>query len=311
MSPITDSTSHILKRLAKAYYPSTSRKRPAGVKLHTVISLRDTLPLETEVTPQRMHDNKAFAEWTLEPGTLSLFDLGYMDVGRLVDAANAGAGFLTRMKMNQNPEIVRVHRGISTRAAKGLGVGDALMEDVLAPKKGVLDLDVRLTSGKKSAIVRCVCLEEEEGERHWYLTTIDRDVLSAHDIGETYRIRWAVELLFKQMKSGLGLDAILAWKPSAVMALLYAKVVSLCLVRLLELAVEERYGRYATTQLALTLTLSRCTPLLLSYFMQQQGLTLEVFEERLLTIARMVAKSRNQRRERAKRKRAQALGSAP
>jgi len=38
---ITDSTCHMLKRLASAWAPSTSRKRPAGIKLHTVISLSD------------------------------------------------------------------------------------------------------------------------------------------------------------------------------------------------------------------------------------------------------------------------------
>jgi len=84
----------------------------------------------------------------------------------------------------------------------------------------------------------------------------------------------------------------------------------LCLARLLELSVEERVGPHATTQLALLLTLSRSMPLLLGFFMQQRGVTLEQFEDRIIMIASIVARSRRQRRERQKQKQRQALGTA-
>ncbi len=71
---------------------------------------------------------------------------------------------------------------------------------------------------------------------------------------------------------------------------------------------EEKHGQYATTQLALLLTLSRSMPILLGVFMQQEGVTLAEFENRLLMIASIVARSRRQRRERKKRKQRQALG---
>ena len=47
----------------------TSKVRPAGFKFHTVISLRDDLPLHTEIGAQRVHDNRAFPESTMEAGT--------------------------------------------------------------------------------------------------------------------------------------------------------------------------------------------------------------------------------------------------
>ncbi len=92
--------------------------------------------------------------------------------------------------------------------------------------------------------------------------------------------------------------------------MIYAKVVAISLGRLLELVMEQRHGPRATKQLALMLTLTRATPLLLSYFMFQQGTTLEQLEERLVNIAWVVARSRSQRRERVKRKREQAIGRA-
>jgi hypothetical protein len=307
---LTDSTCKLLKRLAKAWAPSTSRKRPAGFKFHAVVSLREGLPIAAEVTPQRTHDNRAFPEETLEPETLSLFDLGYLDVPRFIDAIGRGAHFLTRLKDSHDPEIVRVHLGAgSRRAVRGKRLDEALEPCLLEPnRQGLIDLDVRLCAQGKQAIARVVAVEDDDGNRHWYLTTVPRDVLTPREVADAYRLRWEIELFFKQLKSGLGLKAILAWRPSAVLALVYAKVTALCLVRLLELSVQERHGPHATNRLALMLTLTRATPLLFGYFMQQQGVTLEQLEERIILIASIVAKSRNQRRDREKRKREQALG---
>jgi len=50
-------------------------------------------------------------------------------------------------------------------------------------------------------------------------------------------------------------------------------------------------------------------PLLLGFFMQQRGVTLEQFEDRIIMIASIVARSRRQRRERQKRKQRQAIGT--
>ena len=132
---------------------------------------------------------------------------------------------------------------------------------------------------------------------------------TAASIIEAYKTLWIVELLFKQLKSGAGLTALLAWRPSAVASFIYAKVVALCLTRLLQLSVEEHAGPYATTQLALILTLSRSVPLLMSFFMMRRGVTFAQLEQRILLIAKIVARSRNQRRERAKRKRFRSIGS--
>ncbi len=307
---ITDSTCHMLKRLAKAWAPSTSRKRPAGIKFHTVMSLCDHLPLHGEITAQRVHDNKAFFESSLEEGTLSLFDLGYIDVERFIEATKRGAYFVTRLKENHEPVIVRVHLGAgSKREARGKTISEALKDPTILDStwEGTIDLDVRLEHGTSSAIVRAVSIEDEEGTRHWYLTNVGRDTLSPTDIAETYRLRWEVELLFKQVKSGAGLSEILAWRPSAVAAFIYAKLVGLCLMRLLDLSVAERPG--VRGHLALMLALSRSMPLLLSIFMLQRGVTLQQLEERLLMIAEIVARSRNRRREREKRRRREAIGS--
>jgi hypothetical protein len=116
-----------------------------------------------------------------------------------------------------------------------------------------------------------------------------------------------VELVFKQMKSGMGLDAILAWRPSAVTALIYSKIAALCLVRLLEIAAKSQNDKLLT-RVALVLVLSRSVPLLMTYSLMSDGVTVEQLEDRLMLIATTIARSRNQRRERARRKREASIG---
>jgi IS4 transposase len=308
---VADSTSVLLRKLARHWAPSTSKKKPAGVKWHTVISLKDGVPFAERLTEQRLHDSVGLPDGALAPGTLTLFDLGYLDVTRFIDAIERGAHFLTRLKTNHNPIIARVYEGKGDRVkVRGMRLDEALEQGLLLDEAGALDLDVRLETGERSAIARVVAELAPDGEFHWYLTSVGRDILTVDDVVEAYRLRWAVELYFKQLKSGLGLETIQASRPSAVAALIYTKLIALCLARLLELSIEEKEGRRATTQLALVLALTRCAPLLFADSLIRRGVTLAQLEERLMLVATVVARSRNQRRERARRKREASIGTA-
>jgi IS4 transposase len=248
----------------------------------------------------------------MAPGTLSLFDLGYIDVERFISAIERGAHFLTRLKSTHNPTVVDVHVGKGTkRAMRGHPLDALLADGRLRADRGVIDLDVLLTSRGKEAVARVVGIEHDDGsEIHWYLTSVDRDLLSGPDVAETYRLRWTIELLFKQLKSGAGLETILAWRQPAVMALIYAKVIALCLARLLELSLREDGNDEIRPRLAMMLVLTRGISLLYTWALMGRGVTLEQLEERLKLIAETVAKARNQRRERERRKREQTLGRA-
>lgn len=305
-----DSTCHLLNRLAQVWAPSTSTKRPAGIKLHTVIALRDSLPVgDIQTTPQRRHDNAAMPACAIGPGVLTLFDLGYIDVRRFIDMTESGAFFVTRLKESHNPEIVRMHVGLgSRREARGMRLDDALGY-VVFHDRGHIDLDVRITDGKRSAVVRAVATVDEEGTHSWYLTNVAREVLSVPDVAATYRLRWDIELFFKHLKSGAGWSAVLAWRPSAIQAFLFAKVIALCLARLLELAVADEMHGQSVGQLALLLVLVRSVGFFFGLRLRQQGLTVEDMERRLLNIAMVVAKQRNQRRARARRQREAGIGA--
>jgi hypothetical protein len=317
---VTDSTCLVLQKLAAAWAPSTSKERPAGFKIHSVISAVDMLPVEHHLSPQRTHDNPQLDESALDPGTLYLADLGYVDDQRLMRFLLRGVHVLMRLKLSQNPIIRRVAVGAGDRAAcRGQRLDEAFAAGLLDFKAGVVDLDVELEAtvdGQlERRVIRIVGLQDRAGGPYgdcwFYLTTVPREVLEADQVAFVYTVRWEIELLWKHLKTGTGLSALRAWRQEAVLALVHAKIIALCLARLLELSLDAQMRTHAYGQLAIVLTLTRMAPTLLAARMLARGVTLQEMERRLLMTASISARSRNQRREGRKRAKLAALRREP
>lgn len=298
---ITDGSCVLLRKLAQTWAPSTSKKRPAGIKLHTVIALGDRMPVEYHLSSQRRNDSPELDESAFEAGTLAMYDLAYVHHVREVRLISRGVHILRRLKTSENPRIVKVVRGRANRkACRGRRLDEALDNELLRLGE-VIDIDVELGSNDDTKVVRAIGIEGPDGETRWYMTSLPRDRLAAEDVADAYSLRWEIELLFKAFKSGVGLNKVLAWRKDAVHALVHAKVIAMALAKLLELSAQKVAGPHAVTQLAIVLTLARMTPLLLSMRMLKRGVDLAEMERRLMLITLSLARSRRQRRERTKR----------
>jgi hypothetical protein len=74
------------------------------------------------------------------------------------------------------------------------------------------------------------------------LTSIPAEILSAEDVASTYRARWEIELVFKELKSGYRLDDVQSRKREVVEALIYAAVLTLLASRALLRSIASRIG---------------------------------------------------------------------
>ena len=178
-------------------------KAKSALKLHAVVNVLDFQLHRVQLSSQKAHDIlgvSRVASWAR--GKLVLMDLGYysFDVFETID--QSGGYFLSRMKSSTNPVIIEdLHRGAGrlTRI-KGSRVRRAAKK----VSRRQLDVRVRLSSGFEC---RAVGLRnEEEDSWHWYLTNLPVASYPAEYIGEIYRLRWQVELVFKQLKSQESLD---------------------------------------------------------------------------------------------------------
>jgi hypothetical protein len=96
------------------------------------------------------------------------------------------------------------------------------------------NFDLDASYPKRSLSFRTVSLWiEEKHSRITLLTTLERRRFSAEKIGEIYRLRWQIEILFKEMKSHAGLGKWLTRKESLVRATIRSSVIATLLKRYL------------------------------------------------------------------------------
>ena len=101
---------------------------------------------------------------------------------------------------------------------------------------------------EKSAIqLRVVGIfDNEANEYHFYITNLPAEKFVAEDIGTLYRMRWTIEMLFKELKSYYHLDCISSGKECIVEALIYTALLTLIVSRLILSILREQLPEYAS-----------------------------------------------------------------
>ena len=76
------------------------RSEKAGIKLHTLLDLRGSIPTFIHLSGGRVNDVNVLDELPPERGSIYVLDRGYIDFPRLHRLAQAGASFVVRAKKN-------------------------------------------------------------------------------------------------------------------------------------------------------------------------------------------------------------------
>jgi hypothetical protein len=167
-------------------------------------------------------------------GVLYLLDLGFFERQLFADAQAAGAHVLMRLKSNAKVRVVGYALDDSSKKTPGWSLSYFLQ---FAPRSRgtVFDLDVIWGKGKHAIALRLVGLAHTSSNIRWYLTTVPRDLLSAEQVLQGYRLRWLVELLFREIKQAADLGRSFTADPHAVEALTYGAMLAHVLVRSLRI----------------------------------------------------------------------------
>jgi hypothetical protein len=93
------------------------RKTKAGIKLHTLLNLRGSIPAQIDISNAKPHDVSGMDHIEPEAGAIYLWDKAYLDFSRLFRFEREGAFFVMRSKDN-----TRVKRRYSKPVDKNTGV---------------------------------------------------------------------------------------------------------------------------------------------------------------------------------------------
>jgi len=185
----------------------------AEMKLHAVYSVRAGTAVSVTSTAGSVHDSDGFWPERWEKEALYLWDLAFNSHERFLDATLAGAHVLQRLKESANPTVLASYGPTGTRRELHADDGRPMrLDDAcafgLVHHQTVLELDVQISDGRgRTTQARVVCVPHN-GEDRYYLTTLSRDIFTPHDVAELYRLRWEVELFFRNWKGGVRLDHV-------------------------------------------------------------------------------------------------------
>jgi putative transposase len=209
----------------------------AELKLHAVYSMRAGGAVSVEPSAGSTHDSDGFWPERWEKGALYLWDLGFENKERFIDAKLAEAHVLQRLKSSNNPVVLASYgptghgRPVVDDLGQALQLEEACASGVLHAQR-VLDLDVRIQDANgRSVVARVVCVPFG-GEDRYYLTTLPRAIFTPHDIAELYRVRWEVERMFRGWRGALRLDEVIRLShPQSIIAAVTASLLAATLAQ--------------------------------------------------------------------------------
>lgn len=218
-----------------------ARGAQASLKVALGISVFGRLPLFAQMIAGHRHDMLVFPRLeAFRDGTLWLFDKGFVAYDRLREIDAAGQFFLCPMRLNGNAAVDRIRLApVHARRALKAASEEVLLRDLLPCAKRIgrsWDLDVvvwpKTTARSCQPVrVRLVIVPGPDGEQRPYLTNLSPDRWSPAFLREAYRLRWQVELVFKELKQDLNLRAVPSKDRYAVQVFAWASLIALALSR--------------------------------------------------------------------------------
>lgn len=203
-------------------------------RLHATYDAATARFSELEISD--IHEGESLSRASFEPGDLVLADRGYARTPGLQHVMAMGADFITRIgwstirlltmdgtpvdweaiyadmqpgEFAEHPVLVDhsgrkgEHRGKSTFAAR-----------LIVRRKDDIDAEHTVKNIHRSHRKRRRIDREprpltiSSAGFILLLTSVPAEEMTAEEIGATYRLRWQIELAFKRLKSGLGIDAL-------------------------------------------------------------------------------------------------------
>ncbi len=182
------------------FYWATFRSTKGGIKLHTQLDLKTSIPEFIYFSAACVHDVNALDFITFQANSFYIMDRGYVDYKRLYRIHRCDAFYITRAKDNMNCR--RVKSFPSDKANGVLCDQSVLLNNYYAAK----DYPEKMR--------RIKFYDNESGRTFVFLT--NNFTVKATDIAQLYKHRWKIELFFKWIKQHLKIKSFWGQSENAV-----------------------------------------------------------------------------------------------
>jgi Transposase DDE domain len=224
--------------LAQVFPGRFNTVKPAAVELHCTMDLLQDAPLTIVLSPDTDSEHAYLPPPESLQGALFLADRGYLDLTYLRDVDRHGGFFLVRGKEGLNPRVIDAVREDGKRVKS---CQDRAFQAIITklPKKQRGELDVEWLLDHQLFRLRLITSWHKATQSFVYLlTNLPQARYDMHKICLGYKLRWQVELVFKEWKSYANLHAFDTENEHIAEALIWASLAASALKRFLAHAAE-------------------------------------------------------------------------
>ena len=198
----------VIDLCASLYDWAKFRRTKGAIKLHLLLDHDGYLPRFAVITDGKTHELKVARKLRWEPGTVVVFDRGYIDYDWFVELTRQGVYWVTRLKDNADYVVVE-------RRPVPAG-GKVLADEVIC--------FYRLPGEGREYFFRRVEIWDAEQQR-----------LGATTVAAIYKERWQVELFFKALKQLCKIKTFVGTSANAVKVQVWTALIAMLLLRFLQL----------------------------------------------------------------------------
>ena len=190
---------------------SKEGKSKGGIKVHAVINADEIVPNLVWFSPATTHDHNFLKKLKCDDNTVYVFDKGYNDYKAFKHFTKLKTGFVTRIKDNAVYEEIEI-----------LEIPERTHSGVLSDK--IIEVEIKEGKEKTKLKIRKVTFYDRENKREFeFLTNLFE--LRADLIAGLYKVRWQIELLFKQLKQNFPLRYFLGDNENAIKIQIYCVLI--------------------------------------------------------------------------------------
>lgn len=254
-----DGTSFALRAALKDDFPGRYRRRfPAAVELHATMSLWNDQPIAVSIAPDVQGERHFLPKPTELLNRLIVGDRGYQGVEYCREVHAHGGYVLIRHQNKIDPLVMNCFvNGKHVPEHQGLR-----LQDLMTVHRGkTIDIDAQWKGigrhRSRDTRLRVVLLWHPEDKEYMALVTnLDRQRFSPQDIRNIYRLRWQVELLFKEWKSYCNLHAFTTSKAPIATGFMWAALAASILARFMAKAAQRVFdvGEISTRKTVMTIS---------------------------------------------------------
>jgi hypothetical protein len=257
---IQDGSSFALKDTLRKTFPGRFKTiSPAAVELQVTMDLLADQPCSIELTPDTHSERASLPEVEELTGCLLLLDRGYFDLDWFQRLGDAGGFYIARSKNTINPLVVSATRedGKSLKTMQGKTL-KAVQQQL--PRRQRTEMEVTWIKNHKTIHARLIAFWDKRDKQFtWLITNLPTERFSLADISNAYRLRWQIELLFKEWKSYANLHRYDTGKAPVAEGLIWAAIAAALVKRFICHSTQRIMGKVISSRkTAMSCTLLFC-----------------------------------------------------